>query len=439
MFAEDLDHRETEVAHEAFELDAADQADGQDEAPRFERNRTEQVEVTYAFGRAVEDNFKRSLAKLTRTAKRYGQVIEVVERSVEMRFNHLTNQADLEFVTYKVSLPPIAGEGGKIVGRFEPTEDGKDFYVTVLDEDYRDQVDGLKARGGSCDHCGSKRDRKHTFVCLTEGEVKVVGKSCLKAVVGLDPAFVLNFWNALQEFTPEAIEGGWGQHFFDVQKGILAAYRVARKLGGYDRDRAFTHWSVLMWGPRGWNADEVRHQKEIEASYVGFDPEFDRAAFDEYVAGLDLRNDFQANFRRALNQPVLATKRSGLIVAGVGLCVGRVLTRAEKAKEEAERAAKLPPAKHLDAEVGKRLDFTAEVIRTYVYEGDFGPTCIISLVTDDGSRCVHFSTGSTKPEAGKRYAVRATVKKHGTNKRTGEPETVLSRATYKPETQGALL
>ena len=129
-----------------------------------------------------------------------------------------------------------------------------------------------------------------------------------------------------------------------------------------------------------------------------------------------------------MEQQWVVKERLNLIVAGVGGWVGKTLeTETRKAA-----LADLPPAKLLDGKEGQRLDFVGTVLRTTPHMGDFGESLIVAIVTDDGSRVVNYTTGQSKPVAGERYAIRATIKRHGVNKRDQFPETTVSRATYAP-------
>jgi hypothetical protein len=148
--------------------------------------------------------------------------------------------------------------------------------------------------------------------------------------------------------------------------------------------------------------------------------------------------DFGQNLQIAFSCEYAKPKRRNLIVAGVGLYIGRLLKQVREVEDEAGRAVRRPSCWH-GAEKD-RVDFEGEVERCFPLPSDFGPKTLIAIVTDDGSRCVHISTGEVKPEAGKRYAIRATIKRHGTNRKFGTPETTITRAVYSdPSNQQPLI
>lgn len=406
--------------------------------------RSGQVEHTFVFGYAVEARFDKLLARFTKTCARWGQKIEVLNRTTRDFPSPYVKGETIRRIEVTISIPPIAGEKGRVLGMFEKAEDGQSFYIQVTDEAYRAEVEALKVRAGECDHCGSNRDRRNTFVCETTDGVKLIGKSCLKDFFGVDPARCLGFWEGRNNFLGDC-GGPSREEFIGLDELLTVSYRVARKLGGYLKGTSGKHVSLLIWGDRSTYKETREENKKIIDSYKGFEPEFDKEAFSDYVLGLRRDGGFNDNLRTALaQQDYVSVKRVGLIIAAVGLSVSRLLRleeTAETRQAEAEAQAARPAPKLFDAPEGKRIDFEGEVVRTYVYQSDYGATCIVSIRCDDGSALVNFHTGANRPEAGKRYAIRATIKRHGVNKRDNTPETTLSRAVYTPvdTSQGALI
>ncbi|AFU87705.1 hypothetical protein CcrKarma_gp188 [Caulobacter virus Karma] len=404
-----------------------------------------QAVLTFMMGFAVEERFMRLLAKLQKRAAHGAQTLEVLERKVvDIPSPYLSDEAMVvRRIEITLSVPPMVGEKGRVLGIYEAAEK-TGHYLKLVDKTANDVVEGMRVHAGECAHCGVNQRRKHTFVCETADGIKMIGASCLKAYMGADPVRMLSFWDDLNNFKGDP--GGWrkGEEYVDLGELLRTSYRVARRFGGYSKEESRKHVGLLMFGNRGYGLSdyERKRNQEIIDSYKGFDPEFDREGFTDYIRSLKPGNPFHENIKMVLAQEdFVLVKRIGVIVAAVGLSVGRALEREEDARKKAD-APQRPPAKHLDAAEGQRVDFVGEVVRTNLYTNDFGETtCIVAIRCDDGSAVVNFHTGKYRPEAGKRYAIRATIKRHGANKRSGEPETTINRAVYAPAdpSQGALI
>uniref|UniRef100_A0AB74UMW2 Uncharacterized protein n=1 Tax=Caulobacter phage BL57 TaxID=3348355 RepID=A0AB74UMW2_9VIRU len=407
-----------------------------------------QATLTFMLGFAVEERFMRLLAKLQKRAAHAAQTLTVLERKVvDIPSPYLGEETlVVRRIEITLSVPPMVGEKGRVLGIYEAAEK-TGHYLKLVDKTANDAVEAMRVHAGECDHCGVNQRRKHTFVCETADGIKMIGASCLKTYLGADPVRMLSFWDDLNNFKGDP--GGWrkGEDFVSLDELLRASYRVARKLGGYDKTQSRKHVGLLMFGNVGYGLSdyERKQNQEIIDSYKGFEPEFDREGFTAYIRSLRPGNPFHENIKMVLAQEDwVLTKRMGVIVAAVGLSVSRTLEREEVARKKADKpeAPKFPDAKHLDAAEGQRLDFVGEVVRTHLYTNDFGETtCIVTIRCDDGSAVVNFHTGKNRPEAGKRYAVRATIKRHGANKRSGDPETTITRAVYTPvdPSQGALI
>lgn len=416
------------TADTTFEEDAAW------EAMQVEAPRTEQIEVQYVVRGNNGGRFVKHFERLAKTCAKHGQVLTLSAPYTVTEPHPFFPGETVERDAYKVSLPPLAGQKGTVVGHFERAEDGVQFYTSAFREENLEAVRAFHPRAGECDHCGKARLRNQTFVVRTEEGDRLVAKTCLFDYMGLDPKSVLAYAAAYEqlsgdgEYDEDRPQGGRGKDFYPVERAILLSYRVARKLGGYSKDKSRLHFNLVDHGKpfNGASDYERREQQAILDSYEGFDPPCDMEALRDYVNGVF--GDFGDKLRLAFSFKEVEVKRLSLIVAGVGLSVGRVL----KLAKEAEEKASLPPAKHFDAAEGARIDFTGRVVRTYVIDGAYGPTCIVTIRCDDGSVLVNFHTGKDRPEADRTYSIRATIKRHGTSKRDGTPETTLSRAVYTP-------
>lgn len=77
-----------------------------------------------------------------------------------------------------------------------------------------------------CDHCGTKRHRKETFLVVNAaGDIRQVGSSCLKEYTGIDPAVAV-FW--AEAYYPETVRETYDEW---ESLGIPRLFNVERVLG----------------------------------------------------------------------------------------------------------------------------------------------------------------------------------------------------------------
>ena len=374
------------------------------------------------------DGLSRLLArvdKFNRIARRYGQEVSARHVRDEQKPHWLLGWAKpVPVPVWEVTVPPLVGVKGRILAHFERGEGGKGQYVHCFDEERRAEAETFLPRAGQCDHCGKRRVRNHSYVCEVEGRVLMVGSACLLDFLGIDPAWALACCEWFEAKRGDADYDDDRPHGsktrVDTAELVETCYRVARKHGGYSReigDVMHTEVGCLMFpGPDKTTA-------EVKAKYKDFHPVFDRDEFARYIEKAS--GDFGANLRMAVMQDWVETKRIRLVLAGVGLFVGRAMKREEDAKKP------VVITREFEGDKGQRIDFEAEIIRTYVRDGAYGETCIITLRTDDGRQAVNFHTGRDRPEAGKRYQVRGTVKRHQAAFKGQGRETIFARCTYK--------
>lgn len=364
--------------------------------------------------------------KFRKIAARHGQEVSA-EKLGEVLIDHPVfgkkrKQLREEWL---VQVPPMVGVKGRIIGHFEQAEDGKSQYVHVFSEAERAACEALLPRAGQCDHCHKHRQRVKSFVVEHEGEVRIVGSNCLMDFLGIDPAWALavaEWFEPGESGEQEERWGGLRSHHVELMAVVEAAYKAGKKHGGYpageDRYWFRNEVSVLVFG--GFSEEARRIKKE----YEGFKPEpLDVQALADYVE--HAKGDFGRNLQIAFEQDFIHHKRMALVIAGVAMWVGRSLQR----KEEAAKAPKQPPKAFSEAPKS-RIDFEAEVVRAIPRLGNYGEMLILGLRCEDGRQAVIFHSGQQKPEAGKRYKVRASVVRHQDGFKGWGRESVLNRAVF---------
>lgn len=382
------------------------------------------------------------IEKFAKIAKRHNQEFGVVNRktwNVEQPHILTGRKIEVPYIRLAIQIPAFVGQKGKIVAHFERAEDGTSFYTHVFDETRRAEAEAYVPKLGICEHCNTKRRRNDVFVCDTDDGVKIVGSDCLKDYLGIDPVWAMHALEFVR--FAEVGDDEWEERLYgardktlDTDDLVRTCYRVAKKFGGYSRaagDEMRKHLSILLYGPG--SGEQRKYDLEIEAQYrtrsflgtLGewtYNPDFDVNAFINYIE--NMTGDFGSNMRIAISQNRVHQNRTNIVLAGVGLFVGKIV-------QQIAETAKGPDAKLVAGNPGDRCTFYGTVLRAIPYTNDFGMSKLIVVVRcDDGENLVNFHTGADTPEAGRRYALTFTIKKHGTDKRTSEPQTVVSRVVY---------
>jgi hypothetical protein len=367
--------------------------------------------------------FHKRFAKFAKIAERHGQEVSC-ERLEDVLVPHpFFRKRKVAREQWAVVIPPMVGVKGRICGHFELAEDGKSQYVHVFKEDERAAVEALLPRAGECDHCQKKRNRVKSFVVEHEGAVQIVGSNCLMDYLGVDPGWALACCGFYDEmYAKSERDEAWGGPGFNHELLIALveeAYKVAKMWGGYpggeDRYAFRNEVGYLLHGGGGEQGAEVR------AKYRGFEYEpLDVQALADYVERA--KGDFGRNLQIAFGQEYVHLKRSALVIAGVAMWVGRAL----KLKDEVKKA----PAKAFEEAPGKRVDFEAELVRVHPFVGAYGSSLILNFRCADDRQAVMFYSGQGKPEAGKRYKVRASIKRHQACKYGEGFESVLNRPVF---------
>jgi len=446
-----MDRRETDVAEDAFQRgDEHPLDDGALIPYRHERLGEAEALVggyeryTITVDADAESDMRAAVEKLSRKLKRHGGEVRIVSaesHSYEHPFMKTRDRVTRERVPvivkqiiFTIEAPAVAGENAKLIGTFELAEDNEQVYRIALPGYSEADLEPFIGRWNECDHCGYKRQRHASFVCeQADGNRMLIGRQCSMAYMGLSPADILAraaiakvLSNSDSEESESFFGGGYRMHMETV---VQDAYKVAKKFGGYSKEIAddFYRDMAALGGASDYGND--RTNERIRAEYKERDrtlEPIDYNALADYVETAS--GDYGHNLRVALTCAYIKPKRYRTVVSGVGMFVGRALKQKKAADEEAKSPR--PAAKHLEGATGARVDFIATVERVIPLQSDFGPKSLVAIVGDDGTRCVHYCTSQHMPEAGKRYAIRATIKEHGVNKKFGTPQTVIARAAY---------
>jgi hypothetical protein len=251
-------------------------------------------------------------------------------------------------------------------------------------------VEGLGLRDGvldarRCDACGVARARNRTYaVRSADGAVKVVGSTCVSDFLGIDPARVLWFAEAVGEVSDEDEFFGGSFGSYDIPTvDFVAAARAAVVTVGWAK--AASDWptkrfaAAILSGERPIDNDDPL----IEARERFIDPEvraFAEAAV-EWAAAIEPRSDFDHNLQAVASSETIGERGYG-IAAYLPVAYARELDKlaakiAEAAKVEAGEIEPVPTG---------RVTIAGEVIGISERYSDYGVTIKLTVRDDRGFR-----------------------------------------------------
>lgn len=288
----------------------------------------------------------------------------------------------------------------------------------------------------TCDHCGTSRRRAETFLIRTpDGTITRVGRNCLADFVAGDAAGFIalgQFQDIIRELGEDdgGEGGGWSMFAPTTLHYLACAVSSIEHHGFFKRgsegEPTANHAAFLAGSaPRDSKVEKAWREQQPTEAHI--------ARATEVLAWIQAStetSDYMHNLRVATASIIAQSKFFGFIASAP-----QAYNREQgRIAERAARAA-APDAGHL-GEIGKRLDFTAVVVRVKAFESMYGEKLMIALRTDAGHEAVTFTTGRgcSANDVGKRFAVRGTVKKH--TEYQGRAQTELSRCTF-TETEAA--
>tara|TARA_R110000824_G_scaffold151130_5_gene322050 strand:+ start:1305 stop:2870 length:1566 start_codon:yes stop_codon:yes gene_type:complete len=330
----------------------------------------------------------------------------------------------------------------------------------AIPAEYRD-------RGPVCDHCNTNRRRNQTFLVrhAEDGGFAQVGRNCLADFLGgkdsADAARLASYERDLAVALADGEEGdGYGS--VSMSTSILAFLStvathvrnsgwVSRGAARIDGGQATADEVLLRLHPVGAKEEQAAEALAAECPIEERDTAEAEATLD-WVRGLEVDtdigdNDYLWNLYVACSLGTVQPKEAGIVASAVSAHqrhLGKLRQR-ERTQSLAETSrhignpgdkigTKLTPT---DKRKGARLisPIPVTVHRIGGFEGHYGYTYIIALVTDDGSVLKWFasrnrdSSGESLTE-GEAYVLSGSIKGHGDYK--GVAETSVTRAALTP-------
>lgn len=387
------------------------------------------------------------VAKLTKLAKRATKLgvtapswtIGALE-SKKVRESDLSLDAKL-IVWYPVTLTsePVKLAGFTFIATLDHASEAGVVLRTVpgetLPTSYREALP-------VCDHCGTARARKETFIVRAEdGALKQVGRSCLKDFMGVDPEkaaklaeWVIEIGECLQD------EERWGssesRDYVGIETFLTWVAAFIRVDGWVSRKTAKEQEGRLVATADAAVDAYFTRSDDKKAKYLPERTEADsNRAAEALVWGRELRanstkelNDYEHNLVVAVAGAAVSLKNAGIaasLIPAWDRFQGREI-------EHKRRNAASANSVHFGT-IGKRAVFNLTVIAFSDFDSDYGTRRLVRFLDEVGNVATWWTSPSAAGdfEVGTHATVKATVKEHGDYK--GTKQTVLSRAALVAE------
>jgi len=335
-------------------------------------------------------------------------------------------------------------QGHELIERIEPTQffevrfEGLDVNfegwsclgsiecVDVKNGEYRNLLWGnvpaeLIDAAPVCDHCGTSRRRKKTFLLQRGEETQRVGSSCLKEILKQESMSYLlavaETWAVILAPPKEVSAGAW--RLPSGYSALAFHNAVAQRL---ESDGWVSRQQCLDGSANRATADAA--MQDLDDSSFRFDPKFEAEinAALAWVEALDARNNFMLNLQTVASCETITHKMAGTAAYLL------VAYRKSQAEEKARKAA--APSEFLGS-VGDRLKGLTGIYQgSSSYETQWGTTyfhrflCGANRVTIKGTNGMQRMTGELVAP-GTTCQIGGTVVKHEIY--NGTKSTILNR------------
>jgi len=314
--------------------------------------------------------------------------------------------------------------GWQLIGKIEHTHEGNLLFSApdvAIPESYRDAKP-------YCEHCGTLRVRKETFVIRNEeGEYKQVGRSCLKLYTnGLDAEACASYASIAHEIMQlDHVHGIGGVLCHELTHMVAACYHHLSELG-YDKEKL----SYLV--------DDSLFACQIKGNVWATDCyDANKDKVDAIIASARALKDvdgYLENVRIVFADEYVAANRIMLVAS----YVYRFVKDAFKAKATAKKAV----SSNWVGNVGERISFKVKVVDGQAYRVLYtksvrinyyvtSETDVVELIDVDGNvykwaASNLFEIAQAVENGAEELTIKATVKEHAKYK--GIKQTVITRA-----------
>ena len=393
------------------------------------------MKQTYTIPEARREDIEKLVAKYQKKAAKYNVALtaeygEPYAQKVPVRkadpATGLIATVDtvlVEVFDLTIDGDEIRKDGYTVVAKIEHLEGGN-----VVNGFGADVKPAWRTASCNCEHCGTLRDRRLTFIVRHEdGSEKQVGRSCLKDYCGIDP-HAIGYRNELEEILISDDIASYDFERRPVQEAystveILALAISTIKRQGYVKSgEPNSNKGVIAEACKGYRPTE----SELDAA----------KKLAQAIAEIDEDDAFTANLNNV--QSLIKSeycKRSHFgYIAYAPVAYEKYLEEMKRrAEREAARNAERSASEYV-GQVGKRIDLDiADMKLVTSWETQWGMTWLYKFTDTDGNVLVWFASkplervneNGVYEDVTEVSHIRATVKEH--NERDGVKQTIITR------------
>lgn len=319
---------------------------------------------------------REAVAKLNARIVKKGLGDTIVATYGEAVYTEITNELGIAEGTWStevtITLPVVALPGGWTLVALAQFGEAAVPLVTDLGGT------GLRYGDftGTCDACGTARDRKTVFVVESEaGERKFVGSTCVVDFLGRSATSVLWVPDLLRE-AGEVLGAGGGEVTFPVPTFVATAWAVTKVLGWTPAaEPGATKATTISF----LGTTRFEEEWELEVAELLRDPatRAEAAAAIDWAKALDAETAFDDSLK-ALAAEEWVGRRGWGVLAYLPTAYARYLDR--EAARAAEAAAPAEPAPE------GRVVVTGTVVGLKWQESQYGTTLKWTVRDDRGFR-----------------------------------------------------
>lgn len=384
--------------------------------------------TVYNFGR-----FENKLVALNKKARKFG-LGEITVSSVQEETKYVVNSLGEKTevfshfdVTLQLPAESLVLPGShKLVGVIDHAEKLV-RSVPGSEVELRPYVE----RGAVCDHCGHDRNRKETFVILSEGKLVQVGRQCVGAYLGISPERALGQIEVVREVLEDE---DWlgdrqirGTRLGFYLKHVACLIRVA---GWRSRSQAHAEGVSATADLAYYNISNEetrkrdRYGKPLWETPTAEDGELAEKTV-EWLVGLQQRgglNDYLSNLRQIGENGFVTDKSSGFAASAVVAYSKEVEEEVKRAARKAQEKAEGVGAEYLGAVKQRRAFEGLRLVKSPGFDTAYGYSFIHKFVDAEG-HVVVWKTAQALT-LGNTYNLVGTVKAH--EEYRGELQTVIT-------------
>lgn len=385
------------------------------------------------------------IAKVNKKAAKLGAspvtLTKIGEEWEEYKQDGIKRKRLLVIVKVDGEAPKL--EGWKFLGTIDYTS-GTPIIREVPGEDIPVKY---RSSNAFCDYCKTTRYRKETFIVQqTDGEIKQVGRNCLKDFLGgKDPRLIANAveWmgsiakmlSDAEDYgptdnTPRAVSYENTEIFLAYVSASMREYGWVSRKAAWEGDGVSTADSAISSMYPGPRAKPSEITKPTEEDYVLVKKALDWCR-DELANKEDISN-YEHNLIALCTEEAFHPKNYGFVASLISAYQRAVewkLKKEHKQKQQ-DKDREAVAGSEWQGEEKERIERDITVMRVHPWEGNFGTVGIHNMVDTDGNVYTWFASPTANwMEQGDKHTIVGTVGKH--SEHNGIKQTQLKRVKIK--------